>query len=427
VTLQNPQLQSISDKPEQQLRLLTEVLAQCSTSLDIETTLQRVTEQVQHYLQADGVSVFMLENNGSELVCRFDASVCDIRGMRVPVDKGIVGRALRDGKTQLVRNVRNDPDFFPDIDQQTGTVTRSALAAPLRVMDNNIGVIEAINKSDGKGLFDDNDRELIGILATAASMAIQNARMAQRLVLQDRTQRELELARDIQAALLPRHCEDYPVFGLNVSARVVSGDFYDHFQREDGRVCFCLGDVSGKGINAALLMAKTSALFRCLGKNDVSPAQLLHTINNELHANTAHGMFVTMLAGLYDPDSGCVTLANAGHQPPLLYSESGQFSDHRPAAPPLGIVRDLQFDQHTLELQGRELYAFTDGLTECWMERGRVLGEDGVAEIIRDCAALPAPQRLAAIVERATQWKTTHSGYLYDDITILLVAPGPSD
>src|SRR6185295_16982140 len=132
---------------------------------------------------------------------------------------------------------------------------------------------------------------------------ISNARLADQLVEQERIKRELELASEIQRSLLPQADETLPIFGINRPIREVSGDFYDFFELPDGTVAFCLGDVSGKGMNAALLMAKTASLFRCLGKTIRDPARLLTILNREVQETASRGMFVTMIAGLYEPST----------------------------------------------------------------------------------------------------------------------------
>src|SRR5581483_1485477 len=171
----------------------------------------------------------------------------------------------------------------------------------------------------------------------AAALAIHNFRLTDRLVQQERERHELELAAEIQRDLLPRAtAPGFPVHGINVPARAVSGDFFDIIPLPDGRIWFNVGDVSGKGMNAALLMAKTSSLFRCLAKSAEHPGQLLGAINNELCETNFHGMFVTMVGGLFDPATGLGRLSNAGHEPPLLFHVADQRYSAIPAdAPPL--------------------------------------------------------------------------------------------
>jgi len=414
-------LQNESDKSCEQLELLTTVLQEFSTTLDIEATLQHVTSLVKKYLDTEGVSLFLLDEGSNELVCKACSSDKDITGERFAVSQGIAGRTVRTGKTQLVTDVSADPDFFQGVDKHSGAVTRSVLCAPLSLKDSTLGVLEAINKRSDNGLFDDHDKNLLTILANTAAMAIHNAHMAEELVFQERTRRELELAREIQSALLPDNSGLFPMYGINMPARMVSGDFYDYFMLDDGRIYFGIGDVAGKGINASLLMAKTTSLFRCLGKQVTSPGTLLSIINDELCANSARGWFVTMVAGIYDPADRCVTMVNAGHHAPVFIDAEGVMSDQETGSIPLGIMQDVLFEEYQLDLSGGDLYIFTDGLTECWFEREQQLGDEGLKQVIQQFADVPAEDRLCKIVEYVTQWKRDHTGYLYDDVTMLLI------
>src|SRR5690606_38253973 len=182
-----------------------------------------------------------------------------------------------------------------------------------------------------------------------------------------RERHELELAAEIQRDLLPQPSRrDFPVHGINIPARSVSGDFYDILRLPDGRIWFNVGDVSGKGMNAALLMAKTSSLFRCLAKSAEHPGQLLNAINSELCETNSRGMFVTMVGGLFDPATGIVHLTNAGHEPPLHFDfRTERFTPIPADGPPLGIAPGIAgpegFPVTEWNLAGGMLYIFTDG------------------------------------------------------------------
>jgi len=410
------------DKSCEQLELLTKILHEFSTSLDINTTMQHVTQLVKKYLDAEGVSLFLLDEDQQYLTCQVCASDQDITGIQIAVNEGIAGKSLRENKTLMVRDAKTDPDYCNNVDKNSGSQTHSLLCAPLVLKDSKLGVMEAINKQTGDRLFDEHDRNLFTILANTAAMAIHNAQMADDLIFQERTRRELELAREIQAALLPVNVADYSVYGLNIPARMVSGDFYDHFLLDNGCVCFCVGDVSGKGLNASLMMAKTTSLFRCLGKRLDSPGALLSVINDEIFATATHGMFVTMVAGVYDPIKQRITMVNAGHHSPLLMNQDGEFQTFDVATIPLGIMADIKFEVYEVNLNGGELYIFTDGLSECWVQRDKQLGLDGVQALIRKFIVTTPAKRLNAIVEYATQWKREQTGYLFDDVTMLLVS-----
>ncbi len=398
------------------LNLLVSVTHELATSLDIDETLRTVARGMLEFLSAEASSIFLLEQGSGDLVCRACAGPIDITGLRLSAAQGIVGRTVRDSHCHIVRDVLQDPDFAADVDDSTGFVTRSILSAPLRVGGTCLGALELINKLGGDGLFDERDRRALMVLAASAALAIRNARMATALVEQERIRRELELAREIQRSLLPGPMgPDFPVAGLNVPAREVSGDFYDYFLLGDGRVAFNIADVSGKGVDAALLMARTSSLLRCLGKTLESPSELLARVNDEICETASRGKFVTVVAGVYDPASHGLVVANAGHQPPLLRGGDGHYRELPAQSPPLGILSGMSFPEQRLRLDGGALYLFTDGATEARGDNGRQLGVAGLRRYIERRVAEPLQRRLQSLVEDI--------GGSHDDITLVLVEP----
>ncbi len=244
--------------------------------------------------------------------------------------------------------------------------------------------------------------------------------LAERDRIAEELQHELQLAREVQKSLLPPCSSQIPgVAGLNLSAKAVSGDFYDYFQLADGRIAFCLADVSGKGMHAALLMAKTASLFRCLGKGIHDPGKLLGMLNREILETSIHGMFVTMLAGVVEPRSDRVVLASAGHLPALHMGCAALIGEYPAKAPPLGITRDTVFPNDTFELQGGCLYLYTDGLLEAWVGDHR-LESEGLVRLLKKHAHLPLAARAEAIADAVLDKETG----IEDDLTLLIVEAG---
>jgi len=231
--------------------------------------------------------------------------------------------------------------------------------------------------------------------------------------------RDLNLAREIQQSLLPAFRDDsYPVNGINISAKILSGDFYDYFELENGDIYFNLGDVSGKGVNAALLMAKTSSLFRCLGKRISEPGKLLYEVNNELCETSVHGMFVTMVAGLYRPTTGDIKLVNAGNPPALLFTEEGLCREFEATAPPLGVLQGTLYTEYSFNLHNGSLYIYSDGVTEGYIDESSMLELSGLFKLISIMDKnQPAQTRLKSIVEQFT----LNPQPLRDDVTLLLI------
>jgi sigma-B regulation protein RsbU (phosphoserine phosphatase) len=252
-----------------------------------------------------------------------------------------------------------------------------------------------------------------------AALARQNASLKAQLAEQLGVRDSLAMAADLQASLQPNSPAGHqPIWGVNLPARQVSGDFFDFYRLDEGRLAFALGDVSGKGMNAALLMAKTISLFRCLGKRIERPGELLEAINAELYETASRGMFVTMVAGHYRIASGEVCLANAGHQPPLLRSRDRSYESFPAAAPPLGLLAVNRPPEEHLRLDGGELYVFSDGLTEYHYVSGERLGVEGLIQLIEALAEAPLASRLEALLQTLDQ----ESGWeARDDLTVLAI------
>jgi len=407
------------------LELLAEMSLDFASSKDMTASLKKAIHHITDYMEAEGGALFLLEPDGKHLKCHASVGATEITGLILDEGQGIVGRSIRNNTSEIVRDVSKDASFHKGVDEETGYTTKSILCAPMSVKDERIGAIELINKRGGDGLFDDDNLYLLSAMSASAALAIKNARMAEALVEQERIARELELAAEIQRSLLPGAVDDgYPVHGVNFPARKVSGDFYDFFELEDGRICFNLGDVSGKGMNAALLMAKTASLYRCLGKTIEQPGRLLARVNVELCETVTRGMFVTMTGGIYDPRTGIVRLANAGHEPPLFRNKKGVYQDFAADAPPLGISPFLSesadFPEREVRLDGGALYIFTDGVTEGYVTEGQELGVDGLKKRIDENASLSVSRRLQVVSSSVN--RPGHERR--DDITLLAIDDG---
>jgi sigma-B regulation protein RsbU (phosphoserine phosphatase) len=396
--------------------LLAEMTQGFADSLDIEATLEGALEKIVAHLDGVVGSLWLIDEEEQDLVCRASVGPHPITGVRLPVSQGVIGRCVRENQCAAVLDVQSDSQFAQVVDEQSGFVTRSLLCAPLSFSDHSLGAIQVVNKRSESACFSESDVHLLQVLASSAALAIANARMAAAAIEHERVRRELEFAAEIQRNLLPApRPRPFPVHGVNVPARTVSGDFFDILPLESGRIAFCLGDVSGKGMNAALLMAKTASLYRCLAKSVDRPGRLLSILNEEIFETATRGMFVTMVAGVYDSDTGMICLANAGHEPPLRHTRSGAFESIPAEAPPLGILPGCEFPEAELQLDGDTLYAFSDGLTEAHSKSGGQLGSEGLQRLIARSTHLSLGGRVDAIMAGVKSLE------LRDDLTLLVV------
>ena len=196
---------------------------------------------------------------------------------------------------------------------------------------------------------------------------------------------EIDLAVKVQENFIPkRNLENYPVQGINIPAREVSGDFFG-FHPHNESVYFIIADVAGKGIHAGMVMAKASTLFKVLAQDKVDPDEMMLHMNNDLFNTKTGGMFVTSILGVYDLITEEVSWANGGHLPALIRDQTGKFEEYESKAPPLGVILQKNksiYMTNKKKLNGKRFYVFTDGLSESLDENNKELGIAGAKEII---------------------------------------------
>jgi sigma-B regulation protein RsbU (phosphoserine phosphatase) len=295
--------------------------------------------------------------------------------------QGIAGWVAQHRQPLIIDDVSKDERFFPGADKFTGFTTRNMIAVPLMGRSGLIGVVQIINH--GKK---DLDPEIFQLLCGQFAIAIENARYYRDSLERERHRQQLEIAAALQKSFLPEE----PVFvkgrarvaAVNISASQVGGDVYDFVQPGEGSLGFFIGDVSGKGITAALYMAKFISDFRHVCQESANPALTLGTLNLQA-ARAPLGMFLTAIYGVLDLANGLLRLAIAGH-PPFLHISRGEVRvSDLPSGPPLGIV-PCDYPLTALSLvPGDRLLFVTDGVFDAKNQRGERIGFDAIVQFVR--------------------------------------------
>jgi len=406
----------------QDLAIITKMNQEFATSLDLNETLQKALEVIIKRLDAQAANIFLIDEKKQVFQCIASKYQSYLEDYEIPLTQGVMGKAVLQKKCIRVGDVRKDvreiAEFYFDLDNKTNFTTYSVLCSPLIVANECIGVIHCLNKKGTNKLFEEGDRKLLEILSGPAALAIRNAKMAKELIEKNRMQKEIEIVGEIQKTLLSQNKDEkFPIAGINIPAKIVSGDFYNFSDLGNGKYGFGVADVSGKGIKSSLLMSKASSLYRCLSKTIYSASALLELLNKEICETAARGMFVTMLIGIYDSEKKELLLANAGHEPPLIYSKDGNFSNYTEAGPPLGIMSKIKYKETILKFSNSSMYIFTDGITEIKNPSGEMLGAEGFQNYIKKFQDRPSNERLRNMVEDIIK-----SGKIQkDDLTIVVV------
>ena len=417
-----PEINKEENNSSKDLALITQMNNELAGSLDLKETLQNALEVIIKRINAQAANVFLIEDKKQVFQCIASKYQAYLEDYEIPITQGVMGKAAASKKCIRVGDVRKDvreiAEFYFDLDNKTNFTTYSVLCSPLLVSGECIGVIHCLNKKNNTKLFEENDRKLLETLSGPAALAIKNAKTAKELIDKNRMQKEIEIVGDIQKTLLSQNKDEaFPIAGINIPAKVVSGDFYNFSDLGEGRYGFGVADVSGKGIKSSLLMSKASSLYRCLSKTIFSAAELLKILNDEICETASRGMFVTMVIGIYDSNKKELLLSNAGHEPPLIFSKGETFSNLEEAGPPLGIAPKFKFTEKLISFKESSMYIFTDGITEMKDTNGEMLGQEGFQNYIKKYQNTVNSQRLKKIIEDLIK-----SGRIQkDDLTIVAI------
>jgi serine phosphatase RsbU (regulator of sigma subunit)/pSer/pThr/pTyr-binding forkhead associated (FHA) protein len=421
--------------PAQKLQMVLEIAQHLARTLDMDTLLPKLLDQLMRLLpHADRCLILLLE--GDNLVVRGERSRLQKQESTYPYSRTVVNRALSEGIGILSEDIKADQRF-----QASSTLTsinlHSLICVPLICQDGRrLGVIQMDRFRDTRA-FRSDDLHLLTTVCHQVAIALDNAALHAELLREERLRQELVMAREIQQGFLPSDFEDFPAEGFELfacvrPAREVSGDLYDFIRLEDGRLAFFVGDVSGKGMPAALFMVAVRTLGRHLAVEGHSPAETLVKMNRALAEDNPSAMFVTLAHGIYDPPTGDMVLASGGHHLPLLRRADGTVHElaHRTGRL-LGYQGlDLHVtDAHFSLSPGDVLVFYTDGYIEARAPSREMFGLERLSDIVRRFVPVLSLSTCAEIATRAV-YDFTGSKESQDDLTLFLLrrsAPATED
>ena len=356
------------------LSSLIEVSSIINSTFDLDVLINLVMEKAQTVMHAEASSVLLINEKSEKLECEVAlGQVGDQVRKTIQLEKGqgVAGWVWEQQKPLIVKDVTTDTRFYNKIDEKSGFQTKSILAVPLAVNRRIIGVAEVINRTDGKN-FSQDDLDLFITFCSQVSLAIDNARMHKMAIEQERWHQQLENAKVIQQSFMP---DDLPGDSLgrfnlaakNLPAISVGGDFFDALLLDDNKLALLIGDVSGKGVPAALYMARLMSDFRFLVSNSIEPEEVVSTLNKILVDRSRNGMFVTLQYAVIDLNNGELSLCNGGHLPIIHHSDCNEMHDfvYVEEGAPLGISKYINFETVRIKLNaGDFVFFYTDGVIE---------------------------------------------------------------
>ena len=407
-----------------------------------------IVEGATRILDAQGGALYVSDRTGAKLTPAFISKGCPplvdippnilqqaaatptalekfLRLHTVAPDEGLIGRVWQTGQSVYLSEFSDAPELAKLRSSAFGT--RSVMAAALRYGNQDLGVLALANGPMGVP-FSQGDFVVFKSLAEQSAFALYNAIIYSMANEKKRLDHDLEIARDIQRILLPSEApaiDGFQISGINVPARLVSGDYFDYIRVDDERLGVAIADVSGKGVPASLIMAICRSVLRAEAARNPSPADVLRKVNRQLYPDIKEDMFISMAYLILDHHRDSITLARAGHDAPLLYKQQSQTVT--PVKSPgmvVGIDSGNVFDRLTVDFaisleRDDCLVLYTDGVTETLNAEGDEFGLDRVIQTVR----ARANDGAQAIVKKIIQDVRDFTGSLpqNDDITLIAI------
>src|SRR6267378_1854273 len=403
------------------LALITKVGVTLLASATLTETLEQIVSLVFEAVPADRCLIMMRDEGSTELkvpVARLRDRAGEVGEIRV--SRNVLEEVVMRGKSVLTSDAQHDPRFA------SGTVVlqgvRSVLAVPLGVESKVFGIIYA-DSPIAEGRFSEDHLKVLTTLASVAAIRVENARLMEARLQQERLERELQLASEIQQRLQPTappQVDGYELQGISFPCYEIGGDYYDFIVREDGRLAIALGDVSGKGTAAALLMSSLHAAIHAQTGSHDSLVETISAVNKYLADNIPSNRFVTLFYAELDPESGALSFLNAGHNPPLIVHAAGTVEQLASGGLPLGIKADADYREGRTHLQmGDVLVIYSDGVTEAASPSGEEFGPTRLYEVVSrnvDASAAGIRDRIESALTKFSQGTQAA-----DDITLVIV------
>lgn len=409
----------------ERLRALVRASLLLNTSLDLDVVLETLIKTAVEALNSEHGTVYLINPEGTELasfalVTEAGQAKPRLESIRLPMGQGIAGHVAVTGTGVLLNDPYSDSKFNREVDLRSGVRTRNLLTVPiLNENRETIGVMQVLNHPTG---YVSDDVEFLIELSSQAAVAIDRARLHAALLVKSRIEKELEIAREIQERLVPPvqlARGDLQVTSFSKTCYQVGGDFFDLAEVGEGKFMLACGDVSGKGVPAALLVSMIKASYRHLLQQYGDPQPVIEKLNRFVSENIQDNRFCTMVVVSLDLRKRQLIYCNAGHNFPLLIHGDGLAERLSRGGIPLGMLPAFKYEQVAQPLlPGDTLLLYSDGVTEAVDPSGEEFGEKRLAQLLQSVTGMDSREAVERI--RTALYEFTGDSPQADDITMLL-------
>lgn len=409
-----------------ELSILNDLALAISGSLDSEKIVHAIISRSIRAINAEQGDITLVDENESstsETLVR--SMISSAKHSPLHLNQNLLGWMQINKTPLLVNDPRNDNRF--------GNVTwdssvDSLLCAPLMAKSKLIGILTVYNKN-GDEKFTESDKRLLSIIAAQSAQVVENARLYEEEKAYREMRNEMEMASNIQKKMLPSpppEINGYALDGRNLTAKSVGGDYFDFIPLDDETWVVCLGDISGKGLAASLLMSNLQAILRGQVLHLNTPSEILKHANFQLFQSTNAEKFATLFLGILNTRTNRMEFSSAGHEYPYLIGLKGDSRRMIANGLPLGMFDNSEYEDETIELKpGDCMFVYSDGITECINVSEEQFGEERLErELNRAGAERFEPVKLIDRIFNAC-FEHSKKQLLFDDMTALVVARKP--
>ena len=399
-------------------KLLYEIGIELSGTLQLDDVLSKIMSSLKQVVDFDAGGVFIIDPEHKQIGSVFTLSYEPEReeDLNLKIGQGLIGHVVEKGEPIIVSDVENDERYI-----SAREATRSEIVVPMKLDGRVIGVLNL--ESDEHDAYEESDLALMLTFASQAAISVERARLHEEILSGKKIEEQLNVAREIQQSFLPPSnptITGYDVSGMNIPSGQVGGDYYDFIDIVEGQTGVAIGDVSGKGIPAALIMASFRASLIAEIRNNYAIRAIAQKVNNLLFESIKSGNFVTAVYSVLDSKNHILTFCNCGHDRPILIRANGEVEYLIEGGPILGVTTNAVYEERPIFLmKGDTVVFYTDGVTEVFDENGKQFGAERLIEQVKTQRDKSAIEISDHVYKEVT--KFAGSEHVYDDFTMMII------
>ncbi len=428
IAVENARLYTRVSRQAQTLTVLNEISRELTSILDPDDLLERIGILLKRVIDYQMFTILLWNERSERFEHRFSSRYGErvLRERNVLLGEGLIGAAAEQRSPVLAPDVRRDPRYI-----MVNPEVRSELSVPLIYKGKVIGVIDL--EHTRVNYYNEDHQRTLGTLAAQVAISIANARLYQRIHEEEqRMERDLEMAREVQLRLLPSEPPqpaNAEIAARFLPARSIGGDLYDFLDYGPGRTALAIGDVSGKAAPAALYAALVNGIMRSLATRHYPPAKMLSVMNNQLQDRKLDAQYVTMLLAVWDDNERMLQIANAGSVQPFYVTTATQSLTNaidvttiKAEGFPLGLFPDAEYEEFTISVKPGDLIIFfSDGIIDAENAKGEMFGTERLSTLLErhPTARQSAQNAVDAILDAVTVFQAGKEHF--DDETVVVL------